>query len=676
MDPSFLKIFFLFLGFFRFSVSSSEVPQEMDINESDLQSKHRRIDSGTKFCGVCTSEAITATLNFCSCGQLVHRCCLVDWFRDNNKFIEYPCSLCGKNFQLSDFLTFENLGHFDDEISFRHFALKAFVALKMPVKSIKVSEDRLTGTIIAERNGYPFTFTTDSKEMLGINGNRFIEYSLIAAIRYKNYELINFIADNHINFRNVNRISDKAFGYAIKHNVIKSVQLLLDLGICSSFGLNKLETFLFQAFDENKSEIFELILKKKDDPVFSFQIEVNFLLKIAIEQQKQEIISIVIQRCIIPDDFTGPIILTEDIISDMVLKIMAEDNVQGMKNVLSLNIPFSSIKFKSCVSILVIAATKSREMFQLFLTSGLSFTEDKVSEKIHCYYGAIDNDRLDNLNLMPDFDINITRNDGFTVLHFAIYWSNAKVVEGALKLGAKVNYRTIKFGYPLHRAIAKDNYTIVLMLLKAGASLKVTDISRKDLNALSMSLMNGKLESFKAIAFYKGTNLFWNQNGLNSLQIAIFNRQIHVVQYLINLGISAVQHDGKTNWMLSNLASKDSSEMLEFLFANCGVNVYEEVMLNDSPDQTPLMIAITSSQIKNIEVFLKYGYNPNKRINDKNGSSTLLHYAVKSKNLDIAKLLIRYGADTNALDQEGKTAFSHVQTSEMTDTLKNMDEFL
>ena len=147
-----------------------------------------------------------------------------------------------------------------------------------------------------------------------------------------------------------------------------------------------------------------------------------------------------------------------------------------------------------------------------------------------------------------------------------------------------------------------------------------------------------------------------------------------MVQYFINLGITAVQSDGKTNWMLSRLALTESSEMLEFLFANCGVNVYEEVMLKDRPDQTPLMLAISFKRIKNIEVFLKHGYNPNRRIF--NETSTLLHHAVKSRSFDIANLLIRYGADTNAIDSEGRTAFSHVQNQEIIDQSKNMDNFL
>lgn len=677
MDPSYLKIFFLLLGLLITFVSSSKIPREDESIEIPL--KYQKSDDELKICGICHDKNgkfckggnCSELTRICRCGQMVHRCCLVNWFGDLPALDEFSCSNCDNNLHISDFLHEADWQDCGDLKKRKFYALKAFVSLNLPTKSIRVSDDKLTVSIEAERNGKSLIFTIENDTLFNNNEKRIFEIFFMTAVMFENLQLIRVLAKDHVDFSKDKVMTSKAFNLAIQTNCTHSIKTLLSLGLYSSFRSENFESDLMKSIKAKSFEIFGLILNSKpDSDIILVPGKSLPLLKVAIEQDQQRIISLLIQKTIIPCDTVLPDIkLDHSIISIMVKEIIKSNNLQAMKNVLLLNIPLSTVNFLGCVSVLEFAAIGTAEMFELLLSSGLSFFEDKEIEKFRCCYRAVENENYEIFRSIKYFNINSSKQGGLNVLHYAIHHSDIKIFETALKMGAQVNEPSDKYGYPLHRAILKDNFKIVTMLLEAGASLTVLD-SRQN-NAISICLQAGKVESFKAIAKFRGKNLFHTPDGLNSLQLAIVNRKIPLVEYLLSQGLTATKRNGTTDWMLPELAAiENGSEMLEFLFERCGVNIYEEVDVN----QNPMMIAISKNRNKNVEIFLKYGYNPNRRI--LKGSSTLLHLAIKSGKNMIASLLIRYGADTNALDADGRTPFSYAQNSRIAEESKNMDEFL
>ena len=77
--------------------------------------------------------------------------------------------------------------------------------------------------------------------------------------------------------------------------------------------------------------------------------------------------------------------------------------------------------------------------------------------------------------------------------------------------------------------------------------------------------------------------------------------------------------------------------------------------INTSSDMgTPLMACVVKGNNVIAELLLQKGANPN--LTDNKGTTALM-YAVQFQNIDAVKLLLKYKADIEHKDKEGKTAF-------------------
>ena len=95
---------------------------------------------------------------------------------------------------------------------------------------------------------------------------------------------------------------------------------------------------------------------------------------------------------------------------------------------------------------------------------------------------TIDGDTEEIRELIQDYHIspNATNPFGVTSLHIAcMYDSDPSVVEILIKLGCKVNSRTILGFTPLHFAAMKNRKNIAKILIKKGASVKITNVENK-----------------------------------------------------------------------------------------------------------------------------------------------------------------------------------------------------
>lgn len=435
----------------------------------------------------------------------------------------------------------------------------------------------------------------------------------------------------------------------------------------NSLRPEQFETLLLKAFRENNSEIFEMILKSKPGFIM-IVIEGKSLLKMAIEQGFQEIFSILIQRTELPNDVVGPIEMDMEIMEKMVKRIIKEDNVNGMRNVLKLKLPFRTLKRNTKFYFLYGSAMKSKELFGLLLTNELKFNDNILDEKLRCYYFAISKDRYENLELIEGVNVNTYYKSGGTLLISAINTENIRMVEKLIKLGANVNLKTENAGkYPLDFAILKNNKKIVLSLLRAGASIEAVD--KNGINAIGSALLKGKVESFKAILEFTKIDSLWEFRGQSVLDLATLSCNIELVQYVLDQGFTVSKFP-----TLVVLIIKNKIEMIEFMLENFGLHLDHVFSLPTSTVQAPIYTAIENDQIQIIELLLKHGLNPNTSILF--ASSTLLHYAIQKGQVAVSRLLIKYGADTEAVDKDGRTPFSYINDQHILEKIRNMDEFL
>ena len=631
--------------------------------------KYQRIEEG----GGAVDPAIISTtsnesVHVCSCGRPSNNDEIFVWFRDNPASNEYSCPDCDAKLDIYEFLLYKNAGEGGAD-SCNDFGLKTFIALKLPVKSIDLSEDQATGIIESERNGAPFIF----RSYLEAGGmQEFIQTTLIYAAEMEHLSLIEYISKTHYDlcFDNSYRFSI-CLQHAIGKSVVNSVKLLFDFRKELGLEHHLMDVLMERASEANSAKIYEMLLLSNSNYLFDTAV-IKKLFYAAAEKGNGKILSVLIQRTEFPDNFIAEnLTIDQNTLKSLIFKLLVENNVQGMKNFLLLKIPFPSLADKGIYSILEVAAAESLEMFLLLLNSGISFAGDKTLSMICCFLRAIERNNQKVIDYLK-IDINAANENGFTVLHLAIRMGVLNVIKKILELGADVNFDKNNSTRPLALAISTDKKEIVTFLLKAGACLNDSDQKRE--SSLYLALKNGNFEYFKALEDHYGFCSLYFPDGSNYLHHAIFYRQIHVVKYLLKQGITPMTKNGHVSWCLSKLMTTENTELLEFLIEKCGANVYEEEIFEKSSNLTTLMIAIYFNQIKNIEIFLRNGYNPNRSI--ESGTSTLLHYACIKGKFEIAKILIKYGADTNALDRFGWTPFKYVKDPNVLEDLKNMNEFI
>lgn len=667
-----IKAFLLSFCLFGILISCSKISRE-EYESEDLPSRYQVISEDLRNCGVCKEHETTASYKTCPCGKSTHFSCLIKYFNSNEDANDYSCPICDRKMSIQDFLKYKNW-NFHERVKTPEFVgLRAFVSINFKIKTITILEDENLAIFDAERNGINIIFKFQNHNILKDKEMNAIESAFVFAAIVGNLYLIKFISENYNEIFCKGDIFEAAMFFAIEAYKFESLKLLLDLDITPNFEPSVYKRFLIEAIKGDKPHILDALVKGITD-LSEYQHEGKSLLSLAIDLKSEKCIGVLLLKTILPDDVNGPIELQNNYVYAMISDIIINSNVNGLKNILKLRIPIVMLRNGKHFSVLEMAAAQgSREIFNMLMESGIRFDKDQLREKIRCYYYALLHDRAEILDMMKNFDINQAQKNGLNILQYAIYFSNAKMVEKALNLGADVNLATETLGYPLHHAIFKNKKEIVTILLRNGASLEFVD--KYGCNGIEIALKEGSVEVFKAITDHLGTEIYYNAEGFNTLQLAIKYGNIEMVKYFVNQGVTAIKSDGSTNFMLSKICSRENSELLDYLLGSCGANVYEQDFGRTKNSIIfPPTAAIIYGQIKNLEVLLKYGLDPNRRI--KNENSTLLHQAIKSEKFDIAHLLIKYGADTNALDNLGRTAFSYVQNEETVKKLKNMDDYL
>lgn len=202
----------------------------------------------------------------------------------------------------------------------------------------------------------------------------------------------------------------------------------------------------------------------------------------------------------------------------------------------------------------------------------------------------------------------------------------AQVFKLLLEKGANPNFEDypdfINHKYaPLISVTVIENYDLVKILLEYGADPNTTD--------------------------YKGTT---------PLMIACKRGYIKIIKLLLskttnNHGplLNINQKDDKGETVLMKISKKEDhqvnnlNEVMKLLVKNDKI----QIDLEDKNGETALFYAIKDGEYSNGKILLKYGANPNKK-NKEGKTPIMLTPYIKS--------LIKYGANINEKDNEGKTA--------------------
>jgi ankyrin repeat protein len=199
--------------------------------------------------------------------------------------------------------------------------------------------------------------------------------------------------------------------------------------------------------------------------------------------------------------------------------------------------------------------------------------------------------------------------------------------------------------------INKDtiNGNNILHLLSAKGSLHIIKLLQEYTNYFKFSNNDGdtpihllaKYGYFdllkKCVMIDKNIGLLVNNNNDNILFLTFNNKPL--LYWLLdnsNYDINIINNDNMT-LLIKTIMEKDN------ILLNKLINL-PNIILNKPTHSPPINALILSKNIKGVDLFLKYGANPN--IIDSQLKTPLI-YSVLIKNIDICKKLIQYGADVN-----------------------------
>jgi ankyrin repeat protein len=309
------------------------------------------------------------------------------------------------------------------------------------------------------------------------------------------------------------------------------------------------------------------------------------------------------------------------------------------------------------------------------------------------FIGDIDPTKFIDLLLENGANINLTSNDRITVLHFACMINNYRVTKILIERGKKfkinINPKCKQGLTPLLIATTKNNYFLIKYLLDNGSDPNLSDDNKN--TPLMVACENSELgefmfctpkdkEDLKKIMYNRVINkpeitdltikeeyeqIYYERNnnrtGIKGVVTQCAN--MHIVELLINNGANLNSQNAYGFTPLMRAVEEYNIILVEYL-----INKKVNLELKDLNGFTVLRRAINNPEIENcfcqfqklkiIELLIKSGTNVNSQDNKGFTSLTEIlyeHNKNNHNNNEIAKLLIKYGADVNLQSIYGTT---------------------
>lgn len=295
-------------------------------------------------------------------------------------------------------------------------------------------------------------------------------------------------------------------------------------------------------------------------------------------------------------------------------------------------------------------------------------------------------DSLLNAGCNKDFEVNGKEN----IFHLGLMNSNLDVVQNLFTRISfeQYNYRNSNELFPIAKAIMHNsNIEVIRFLYNKGLDFTVTD----ELNATLIfnAVMNPNIEIFKyllslelydindtdsqndsivhyAIQFNENEQIVSelrklkcdfssiNSEGLGTLQLAIKNSNSKILQKLLSYHIyndinDIIDDNGRT--ILHFACEEGDLNHLKMLL-HAGADITKKTYKNE----TPLMLAVKNNSKEIVEYLLKetfYSKSDYLEATDDAGRTALCYSIQYSKNTEIIKMLLDYGANTKIEDKKG-----------------------
>jgi len=222
--------------------------------------------------------------------------------------------------------------------------------------------------------------------------------------------------------------------------------------------------------------------------------------------------------------------------------------------------------------------------------------------------------------------------NGETPLFKAIEKNDNKICEELIKFGAKVNIKNNEGNTPLMIAVKNGNFETVKLLTKNNADINI--LNRQNKNALYLAIENN-YEKIAVFLLKKGINK------LNYLETALKNDNFQLLERLLEFEKDKIKKE-KYKKILENLPLKTK---LEIKIKRNEYDEFKNLLKGRTCKQIDrlLYLSIKLSRYNIARFLILNGANTNYY----HDNVSLLSIASSLGDLEMVKLLVKYGADIN-----------------------------
>ncbi|KAF7975367.1 hypothetical protein HWV62_9693 [Athelia sp. TMB] len=278
-------------------------------------------------------------------------------------------------------------------------------------------------------------------------------------------------------------------------------------------------------------------------------------------------------------------------------------------------------------------------------------------------------------------NVNAQDGDGRTALWYASHLGVESMVELLLEHGADANLRG-EDGSALLQAVFNKHEAIARLLLQRGADANTYDGAGR---TVLWYASNHGVESVVELLLENGADSNLRGEDGSALLQAVFKKHEAIARLLLQRGADANTYDGAGRTVLWHASMYGPESIVELLLehgadVNCrGKSVGELLLAVDSnhaaiarlllehganvddqndDERTALWYALMYGSESTVQSLLEHGADGNLR----GESGGALRPAVGRSDAAIARLLLEYGADINAQDGGGRTAFFYASS--------------